>query len=865
MGTLLEKPIQDTKETQSKNLDRIDTTQGLIDQLGRQNISDLGDSRLTIKQDRQKYIFAIDGEDAFYVNGKKLLERLIGDFYEQQSSEETKILVETTNLKLKILAGNDPTTQRLSEKQDNDFDKALDVDDFKRRLDTYKEFFEAQIDDVKWQAFWLNPKYAGKEKAWYKMTKQAAEQQLKKLRNIEKRVNSILKEGRFQHIENLDYESRTTLLQFSEELDAIVSSIPDFVSFRNDIILGKVDTVPYFGTQINSIADAQKFANILKNFNEQQLKLNKYAADAATQQQYAQILQSLQSYFENSINNPNNFQPYQFSAEQLLALNYFPTLKEFMGNIDPNNQEKENTDKRRNNTNTNNNTETPNNTNSPETTEQMKNYNNLGDAFSRGWINGMIDFGLNKTNMSDSQKETRKSIGNIWILVGAWVVTWNFFKNAFKAFSSKWRKDLEENGGWKWIIGPAALMFGANAWKWESITTLLNWWALSKGIWDIFGGLFGKGKSAVNWVKSTIEGAAWAHKEKIDTEQVIGAYHLFNWFTCSQVADLLEKDSSGKLKIKADQYHLLLNTLKQDPTDPKKAAAAKYLEQIGEKDKNNMIDITLGWMGLSIENLKDPSREGKTFNEVTVDKMVKVCALSHLMEKYDHINPEYHHLIKEYIDKDNKTQKDLDELEARWYIFEKSGEFPPDEKRQAFKEKIEKFDLKDTDKESLKNGLNSFRHLWPTDIETKNKMDIIQEGGKIMLSTYGQKTKIDVQRKSIMWFENGQEKEIRFNSTAELLKAANLINRIFDLVDDPSKKTNVSKDPFNISLLGRDVEYDNTKFWSKVSDKYNHKDITIISGGIGWALKEISPTLEENKGAFVWLLNQRFNTINKLK
>lgn len=344
MGTILEKPIVDTKESQSKNLDRIDTTQGLIDQLKIQNISDLGDSRLTIKQDRQKYIFAIDGEDAFYVNGKKLLERLIGDFYEQQSTDETRVVVETTNLKLKILAGTDPSIQRASETQNNAFDKALDVDDFKRRLDTYKEFFEAQIDDVKWQAFWLNPKYSGKEKAAYRITKQAAEQHLKTLKKIEQRVNTILKPGRFQHIENLDYESRTTLLQLSEQLDSTVSSIPDFVSFRNDIIMGNMDTVPYFGTKINSIADAQRFASILKQFNRQELKINQYAGDAATQQQYAQILQSLEAYFENNINNPSGFTPYAFNAQQLVAMNYFPALKQAMGDIKPKDQEQSNTE-----------------------------------------------------------------------------------------------------------------------------------------------------------------------------------------------------------------------------------------------------------------------------------------------------------------------------------------------------------------------------------------------------------------------------------------------------------------------------------------------------------------------------------------
>ena len=132
------------------------------------------------------------------------------------------------------------------------------------------------------------------------------------------------------------------------------------------------------------------------------------------------------------------------------------------------------------------------------------------------------------------------------------------------------------------------------------------------------------------------------------------------------------------------------------------------------------------------------------------------------------------------------------------------------------------------------------------------------------MTTYGQKTTLNLANKTIPGFVDKDKKLISFSSTVELLKAVNLTNRIFDLVSSPENKTNISKDPFNLSLIGRDVEYDNTKFYSSVTEKYNHKDITVVSGGIWGALKAISPALEENKDAFINLLNTRFNTINKL-
>jgi hypothetical protein len=127
----------------------------------------------------------------------------------------------------------------------------------------------------------------------------------------------------------------------------------------------------------------------------------------------------------------------------------------------------------------------------------------------------------------------------------------------------------------------------------------------------------GKGKSVVDQAKTTVSDAAKTvtETEPVTNEGLEGTAELFNGLTCSQVADLLEKDSTGKMKIKPDQYKALLTTLKKEPNDTKKAAAAKYLEKIGEQDDNNMIDITLTSMGLTLEKLKEPANEKTTFNE----------------------------------------------------------------------------------------------------------------------------------------------------------------------------------------------------------------------------------------------------------
>lgn len=62
-----------------------------------------------------------------------------------------------------------------------------------------------------------------------------------------------------------------------------------------------------------------------------------------------------------------------------------------------------------------------------------------------------------------------------------------------------------------------------------------------------------------------------------------------------------------------------------------------------------------------------------------------------------------------------------------------------------------------------------------------------------------------------------------------MLKVANLTNRILDLTKN--NKNPLTKDPFNVSWIGGDIEYDNTKFWSNPVDRFDHMDSTVASGG----------------------------------
>ena len=840
----------DTNDIKGEALQELKQAEDFSKELANHNIYDLDSSRLKIKNDGQKYIFAIDEQDVFCISGQSKFETTIKEFYTEQMNTETDLVVQTTNLRLSIFSKT-ATNETVNTTNNSNIEHLSDIQTIQKRINLYKEFFKAQINDVKWDAFWLTQRSAGKSKDAYKVTKEVANSQLRILNNMEKRLDKITKKDRYtaENANVADYEVAITIPQFSAALDDFGKSCPEFVAFQNDIVLEKADITSFdLRASINNVAGAQRVLGILEKFNKQEIKLTNTTLELAKQQEYARDLLSLENYLRKVISDPT-FDPsvLQFTAKHQAAINYLasdPTINGMLNNT---------TDTKINDTDTNINTNKTN----PETAKPV--YTDVKDAFARWGVNGMLDYGLSKTNMNDGQKETRKGIGNLAITGGLIFAWWKFISNAFKVFSKKWREDLKENGGWSWIVWPAALVFGANAWKGESPTSLLNGGELSKSVADRFGGMFGKGK--------TTEAKTDTPAKTVEEYNTgfNGVQALFDGLSCPQVGDLLEKDSAGKMKLQGEKYDLLVTTLEKEPNDLKKAAALKFLKSIGKDDSNGILDIGLSSMGLSIEKLKDPSNEKVVFNEKAANATVRLGAFINLMAtKYNHINPEQRHLIEDYLKNDKATESDLTALEARGDVFEKSEEFPSDEKRKEFKEKIDKFTISDKEKETLKTSLNTFWHLWPTDATQKGKLDVTQEGGAVLLNTYGHKTKIDLVKKTIPWLVDKDKKEITFTSTPELLKAANLTNRIFDLAKVKNGDTPV-KDPFNVSFLGRDVEYDSAKYKLTALTINNYKDVTMISGGIGWALKDIAPALEDNKDAYVALLNKRFNAIHNLK
>jgi hypothetical protein len=144
----------------------------------------------------------------------------------------------------------------------------------------------------------------------------------------------------------------------------------------------------------------------------------------------------------------------------------------------------------------------------------------------------------------------------------------------------------------------------------------------------------------------------------------------------------------------------------------------------------------------------------------------------------------------------------------------------------------------DTEREEeLLLALNSFYEKWPT--SSKN-MEISWTRPTITFTTYDQEATIDLEDKTLTWLVTTKA----FSSYQEAFKAASLTNYIKKLCKD---KESTTATPFHVSVPGGDIEFADPSTFAF--------DTEILSAGIGWSLKEISPTLEDNKQAYCDYLN----------
>ncbi|HCB51244.1 TPA: hypothetical protein DEP21_01505 [Patescibacteria group bacterium] len=173
------------------SVEKIDTPDIFLNRLNNYNITDL--SQVLIKKDGEMFIFNINGNDEFCVFGEKKFQDFVKNFYENKENNEKSIVVELNQLRLSILSGTAPSLREESDRQQELLNNATDINVIKNRITLLHDFYDAQLDDSRWNAFFLNTKYTAQEKASWKINKTEAKKRLKMIENIQDKIEQIEK------------------------------------------------------------------------------------------------------------------------------------------------------------------------------------------------------------------------------------------------------------------------------------------------------------------------------------------------------------------------------------------------------------------------------------------------------------------------------------------------------------------------------------------------------------------------------------------------------------------------------------------------------------------------------------------------
>lgn len=206
------------------------------------------------------------------------------------------------------------------------------MENVKYKVERLITVFEQERDLAKESSSWFSSKYDKKDDNLRKIHKKEIERRLKELNKIKEQIEllannkgknyeikrdidpidntkevSTVKEVKMDDVNAMDMTM--TLKQLSDRIEEIGKEVPDFITTRNDIILEKGDTNPYYEIIIHDKSDARKISKSLKKINNQYAILDKLELTATKKQELSQDLQDLEAYLNKVIDNPDTFKP----------------------------------------------------------------------------------------------------------------------------------------------------------------------------------------------------------------------------------------------------------------------------------------------------------------------------------------------------------------------------------------------------------------------------------------------------------------------------------------------------------------------------------------------------------------------------
>ncbi len=813
-------------------------------ELAANHISDVF-SDTKIKQDKQKYIFTINGENRFAIDGETNLISWIQKFYEEQWAKESrkaeeKVLIRIEGLKLEYIKSKTQDELNILKKDitkvENSIEKATDIENVKYKLERLITFFEQEKSLSNQNIWWfLGREYNRKDRWLRKINKTEIKWRLKELNKIKNQIerlekNTDKKYGELKMDDVNDMNMKMTLKQFNDTIEDLGKEAPNFILTRNQIVVGEGDTAPYFEIIGYDKSDAKKLNRSLKKINNEYAILNELKLTGAKRQELSQDLQDLEEYLNNVINNPDTFKPSEHPFIPRHTKDFFalmetkPTPEQYKEM----NKEAEITPE------TNSSTVPLGSWVVIETNNRWREYagspyGDTKEAFERWWIAGVLKYGLDQTNMKPNQKQFWWGVGNIAMIGWLAFVGWKMLKSAFSLFTKDGRSEKNLGKNLARLGIPTALIMWSQMYSGEWPLKLFTWGALTNKLANIFG-----------WNNTTESTGGIENQTLQDQETRIRYKEGFLWATAlfsglnyGEMKQFLIK-KGDQIKIDPDKYDTLLEMFKN--WSKKNEAAASFISSIGKDDERHVLDLGLTGMGISREEIENDNNKDKKFDKIAIESIVRLSSVTEFMDKewYNKINSETQYLVDEYIRNDNDANS-LEELKARGDVFYKEIETKD---ATGLAPKIKEWANNDTEKEEeLLLAINSFHEQMPN---AEKKIELSGTRPMITFGTYEQSTTINLENKELIGFTPK-----RFSSYLEVLKAANLTNRIKEICKD---KQAVSDKPFYLSA-GRDITFDNAKLFS------TDFDTEIMTAGRWGSLKKVSQTLEKNKQAYCDYLN----------
>jgi len=326
------------------------------------------------------------------------------DYTEEFNSKETSAQNKEVLKKAEQNNTRELTEIQLSITKKSTLEQTLN--DFTARSESMKAFLKAQLNDAMKETSIINFSNTGDKKASYQLTAKEAAADLALLEKMNKKIKAV-QERNYPNQELANQEFLRVITTFSTELQIMEAKMPKLVDAQTSTLLNK-ENISHFdiNTQMRTPEGAKKVAALLTKINNKQLQLNTATLDVAKQELYNRDLKSFEAYLTTLINTPNI---------DLSKITFEPKYAKILKDLE-------------------NDTQIANYLNSPEKTvpdqntistdpEVQKNFNkklqqeagkeqvsykDWQEAFSKGGINGLTNYGLDQTKMSPEQKETWK-------------------------------------------------------------------------------------------------------------------------------------------------------------------------------------------------------------------------------------------------------------------------------------------------------------------------------------------------------------------------------------------------------------------------------------------------------------------------